>query len=104
MKSMNFSYGMASHMVHQDADAISIIWDRNQREPDRLAAVELAHGARGLSDLIAMAKARSVATFRLHEKDIKPVKELSTSHETFLNEMNMAHKIWFDVEYKKYGN
>lgn len=104
MKSMNFSYGMASHMVHQDADAISIIWDRNQREPERLAAVELAHGARGLSDLIAMAMARSIATYRLHGKDIKPVKELSVSHESFLSEMNMAHKIWFDIEYKKYGN
>ncbi len=104
MKSMNFSYGMASHMVHQDADAISIIWDRNRREPERLASIELAHGARGLSDLISMAMARSIATFRLHGNDIKPVKELFASHESFLSEMNTAHKTWFDIEYKKYGN
>jgi hypothetical protein len=104
MKNMDFFYGMASHMVHQDADAISIIWDRNRREPERLSAIELAHGARGLSDLIAMAAIRSVATLRLHEKDIKPVKELSVSHQSFLNEMDTAYKIWFDIEYKKYGN
>lgn len=104
MKSMNYSYGMASHMVHQDADAISIIWDRNHREPDRLASVELAHGARGLSDLITMAMVRSVATFRLHRKDIEPIKELMASHENFLKEMNKSHEIWFVIEYKKYGN
>lgn len=103
MKSMNYSYGMASHMVHQDADAIGIIWERKQREPERLAAVELAHGARGLSDLLTMAKARSVAIFRLHGKDLESIKELSTSHDNFLSEMETAHQIWFDIEYKKYG-
>jgi hypothetical protein len=101
LKSMNFSYGMASHLVHQDADAIGIIWDRNQREPERLESIQLAHGARGLSDLVSMAMARTIATFRLHGKDIQPIKELSASHDAFFNDLQTARQVWFNIEYKE---
>jgi hypothetical protein len=94
MKSMDFSYGMASHLVHQDANAISIIWDRNQREPERLESVQLAHGSRGLHDLITMAMARAVATFRLHGEDVKAVKDVWASHESFRRELDMTYQAW----------
>lgn len=101
MKSMNFSYGMASHLVHQDADAISIIWDRYQRENERFEAIQIAHGARGLRDLITMASLRAFAVFRLHEEDIKAVQDVSLSYNSFLEEMDSAYQNWFNVEYKE---
>lgn len=100
LKNMNYSYGMASHMVHQDAVAVSIMWDRNQRSPERYESVQLAHGARGLSDLIVMAMVRAFATYRVHKKDVKPVLDLYASHEKFLEEMHIAYKLWFEIEYK----
>ncbi len=53
-----YNYGMSSHVLHQDADGVGMIWERNNRDSRRKDAVELAHGARLLSDLIAMSLIR----------------------------------------------
>lgn len=99
VKSMAFSYGMASHLVHQDADAISIIWDRNQREPDRFESIQEAHAARGISDLIIMAMIRALMTFKVHNEDAKPVNDLFRSHQELLNDIRKSEEEWRAIEY-----
>ena len=91
---------MASHLVHQDADGIGIIWDRRNREQERRESLELAHGVREISDLLIMAMLRSLSTFKAHGADTKPVIDLLNSHEEFLSEMETAITTWLDIEYK----
>lgn len=99
LKSMSFSYGMASHLVHQDADAIGIIWDRHRREDDRRASVEVAHGARELSDIVSMAMFRTLMLFKLDKLKTDPVHELLRSHQALMDELSEVQGVWHRIEY-----
>jgi hypothetical protein len=72
---MMFNYGMSSHVAHQDIDGIGMVWDRNGRSDERRAAVELAHGARLISDVAVMSWLRAHALFKRCGCDNTPLKE-----------------------------
>jgi hypothetical protein len=60
---MMYNYGMSSLVAHQDIDGIGMVWDRNGRSEERRSAVELAHGARLVSDIAVMNWLRAHALF-----------------------------------------
>ncbi len=94
-----YSYGISSHLIHQDGDSIGLRWDRQQRDPVRKAAVELAHGARELGDLLTMALLRVNAAYRSADIDPSPIFEYQNTFSLLLDEINQAHQIWHEVEY-----
>jgi hypothetical protein len=89
-----YSYGIASHLIHQDGDAIKLIWDRNLKAQDNRESTEIAHAARQLNDLLIMASFRTIMTFKLYRKEISPVMELYESHLPFLNQLTHVRQIW----------
>lgn len=56
---MMYSYGMSSHVAHQDSTGVGMVWDRVGRDDVRRNAVELAHGSRLISDMCTMAWLRA---------------------------------------------
>lgn len=54
-----YNYGMSSHVAHQDCAGIGMVWDRNGRSSERREAIELAHGARMISDICMMSWLRA---------------------------------------------
>jgi hypothetical protein len=99
LRHLMYGYGMASHQIHQDGDAIGMIWDREQREPERRDAVELAHGCRMLSDLLVMSMLRAVSLSRAVGVDLGSVKDADRAHEAFRSELHAAQSEWHRVEY-----
>src|SRR5262249_34327060 len=99
LRHLLYSYGMASHQVHQDADAIGMVWERARREPERHEAVQLAHGCRELTDLLVMAMARCLTLHRALGADRRPLKGLLDRHQGLLAEMHPTHEVWHQVEY-----
>lgn len=93
-KLLVYSYGIASHLIHQDGDAIKLIWDRNQKTQEFRKVTELAHAARQLNDLLIMANFRTVMTFKLYQKDSKPVIDLFEAHRPFLSLMMQVRQEW----------
>jgi hypothetical protein len=93
-KLLVYSYGIASHLIHQDGDAIKLIWDRNKKTQEFREATELAHTARQLNDLLIMANFRTIMTFKLHQRDSKPVIDLFESHRPFLSLMTQVRQKW----------
>lgn len=98
---LTYTYGISSHIIHQDGDAIGIIWDRRRREIERRTAIELAHGAREISDLLSMAFFRALVTYKMHNTDTKPVIALYDSYQGLHKELNSAIKEWGRIEYKQ---
>lgn len=96
---MMFSYGMCSHIAHQDSVGTSIIWDRITRSEERRAAVELAHGARLISDVCAFAQLRTIMLFRRCGEDVAPIKPLMDNLSALEKEMRRAHLEFDEVEY-----
>ena len=99
LRHLIYNYGMASHQIHQDGDAIGIIWDRDQREPERRNAIEVAHGCRMFWDLLSMSMMRTVALSRAVGENANAIKDLVCSHEGFFAELNAAQAEWRRIEY-----
>ena len=95
-----FQYGMASHVLHQDADGIAVVFERSQRDEKRREAVELAHAARILGDLSVMAFLRHLAALHLCGKDLQPAIDHYKKQEQLHNEHANATAYWHDVEYR----
>ncbi len=93
-----FGYGMGSHLIHQDAEAVGLIWERSQSEPRRREALELAHGARGIRDLLTLAMVRALMIFKINQADPQPVIDLFQSQQRLRNELEKTQEEWWQIE------
>lgn len=91
---------MSSHILHQDADGVAVVLERNNRSDERRNAVELAHGARMISDLSVMAFLRYLVVLHLCGKDTQPAIEQYLKQEQLHNERTRAVAYWHDIEYR----
>jgi hypothetical protein len=73
---MMFNYGMSSHIAHQDSVGIGMVWERNGRSQERRDAVELAHGARLITDVCMMSWLRARMLFTRCNLDVSLLKPL----------------------------
>jgi hypothetical protein len=96
---MVYSYGISSHVLHQDGDAVSMIWERQQRSPDREEAITLSHGARELSDLFHLAQYRAMVAYHLKELDPQPILAIGDKYATLAEELRGAYSAWYENEY-----
>lgn len=96
---MMFSYGMCSHIAHQDSMGTAIIWDRIMRSDERRAATELAHGARLVSDVCAYAQLRTFMLLRRCGEDPAMIKPFVDKLNALEKEMRRAHVRFDEIEY-----
>ena len=96
---MGYSYRIGSHMVHQDADAIKIVWEREQRSQIRNDAIVLSHAARELSDLFYLGFFRVLAAYRAKNIQTDPVYSTMAKYENWLSLLSAAYGSWHDIEY-----
>jgi hypothetical protein len=90
------NYGIGSHIIHQDADAATLIYDRNSRDDIRREALELSHGCREIGDILAYAAYRHNIYRMLYREEYSlPFIE---SHLNLLPELNSFHKQFHEIE------
>lgn len=99
-KHLFFQYGMGSHILHQDADGVGVVLERNNRSDERRNAVELAHGARIIGDLLVTAFLRYLVVLHLCGKETQPAIEQYLKQEQLHNELTRAGTHWHDIEYR----
>lgn len=92
-------YGIGSHLVHMDGDAVGIIWDRNRREQKRRISLELAHGARMTSAILSYAAVRAEVYYKIYKLDIDPIYELKRRTLALTTEIEEHYKNWIEIEY-----
>lgn len=93
------TYGMSSSLAHLDGDALHTMREREERSAERVTALELAHGARLLSDVMAYASLRSFVVLKTKALDLTPVRDLENASGPFRDELSKAAEQWTNVEY-----
>lgn len=93
------TYGIWSHSVHLDGDAVLTMWEREHRSPEREQAIGLAHGARNIGHVMHFAQARALAACTARNLDKSPVQDVARRYEPLHTELLSAYELWHDVEY-----
>jgi hypothetical protein len=94
-------YGMSSHLLHKDADAIGMVWERHRREPHRQDAVRLGHSARLVSDVCAFAQLRLFCLLRACGQPTKGITDIEKRYAVSLfSELKKASRQFINVEYE----
>jgi hypothetical protein len=96
---MLHGYGMSSHLLHQDGNAVAMVWEREHRSDERNKAISLTHGARELSDLLNLAIFRAVAAYHLKRMDPTPIFRVANEYKLFAQDLDRAYAEFHDVEY-----
>ena len=99
-RAMTFNYGLSSHLIHKDATALKLAWDRVFREDDRRNALELAHGTRMLSDIFTFSSLRTMLFYKVQKEDTKTLKNILENQRPYLEEIEQAFRKWHDIEYR----
>jgi hypothetical protein len=97
---MSREYSRASHLVHQDGTAISMISERNSRNENNRAALELAHCAREVGDLLTFATLRAIYVLKLTGGNKQPVFDITAAYAPLNHELKQAYSSWYDKEYE----
>lgn len=92
-------YGMSSHFIHQDGDAIRVMRERATRSQERIDAIELAHGAGQLSEVLTYALLRAWAAYKARKLDTTPVRDITKLYQPLSGELSKAAADWHAVEY-----
>lgn len=95
-----YNYGMSSHVLHQDSDGIGMIWERNNRSEVRRNAVEIAHGCRILSDLMAMSTVKHAMASHLSGQSEKEAMLLYRKHGAVHQVIKEHLQRWNVIEYE----
>jgi hypothetical protein len=95
-----FWYSIPSHILHADAFAVAAAWDRfhNRTEEQRLA-MELAHAARLISDMLLFGYMRLYAIARGRQIPRADVRAWWRSSQDLRHAMNATHEDFRDAVY-----
>jgi hypothetical protein len=99
MAALAHSYGMQSHLLHQDGDGVGMIWDRSRRGPERRFSVEGAHAGRLISDICWFAFFRALQLFAAAKQPSNPIKNLTKRFEPLFAEIDRVRGAWHLIEY-----
>jgi len=94
-----YGYSLSSHLTHQDGDGIGLIWDRNNRDTKRREALELAHGARLISDIISLAILRAGLYLRFYKIGTESLVLLSRELNALQSITSKYYDEWLEIEY-----
>lgn len=100
LTSLMYGYGMGSHLVHQDGDAIGMIWERNRRSKERRELVQIAHAGRIVSDICTMSMIRAWVTMKFAGQDTRSVRKIWGELRGLETEIHEVTREWWDLESK----
>lgn len=100
MGRLGFSYGMHSHIVHQDGDGVGMRWERARREDGHRNSIEIAHGGRVICDLCTFAFLRAHELFAACKEDFKPLKDIQADSKDLFDLINAEQQRWHSIEYE----
>jgi hypothetical protein len=92
-------YGNSSHLIHKDGIGVGMVWDRYQRDPDRQAAVTLAHAARLISDVCAFCELRTFTLLRACGLSSDAALEIREQYSTLWEQLHAANELFTQIEY-----
>ena len=92
---LSYTYGMGSHLVHQDFSGIQLIHNRLKKDSKDAVSDELAHASRQINDLVIMSSFRAAMVYHLHNRDARPVMDLFNQHQQFLEDMARERRDWW---------
>jgi len=95
-----YGYSLSSHLIHQDGDGIGLIWDRNNRDTARRTSLELAHGARLISDVLSLNMLRTRLYFQFYGIGTVSMQELSNTYEAIQKEIGEYYNKWLEIEFE----
>jgi molecular chaperone DnaK (HSP70) len=90
---------MGSHLIHQDADGIGMIWERESRNKERRESISMAHAGRELSDICIMAMLRARMTLYLNGENRSALEEMQNKFESIDSKVSEEIKHWHTLEY-----
>lgn len=96
-----FFYGTSSHIVHKDSDGVGIMWERSTRSVERRMAVELAHAARQVSDILTLSQLRMWFAYSLAQISTSPLQFLEKEMAPLLAELQTAQESWQQIEFRR---
>jgi len=97
-------YGLASHLVHKDSNALIIQRDRNQRSLERVISARTSHAARVITDICNFWELRLIYLVKVHKLDSDFFIELRNKYKTLFEETEKAHTIFHSIEYGTKAN
>jgi len=74
-----YGYGLSSHFVHADFEAVGLVWDRASREVNEQELLHDAHVSRFMGDMVTMALSRAWILNKIGDGDIEKKKKLEIS-------------------------
>lgn len=92
---LSYTYGIGSHLVHQDATRVKLIHDRLSKSAEEAQSDQMAHASRQINDLLMMAFFRTAMTYHLYKTGGKPVMDLFDYHQYFIDEMAKIREDWW---------
>jgi len=101
---IGIQYAMASHFVHQDSDAIQLLWMRNNPKEKSPMYSEVVIGAKELAANLEMAHLRSMAIHYFIGKDLSEVESIYKRHIGLLMELSKATHIAIQYEMNRKQN
>ena len=91
-KHLSYQYGMASHLIHKDGDAVGMIWERSQRSDIERESIKTSQSARIISDLCQCSRWRLYFLFKFHSLDMKSLEELDNKYKNLFDDLTDLNK------------
>jgi hypothetical protein len=101
---MLHGYTMSSALIHKSGEGVAIVVERAGRPSNRPIAIELAHGARLISDVLALAALRAIALYRLRDLPVDEVLAARSRHAALSSELAEEVATWHGIEYEGSGD
>jgi len=103
LRHLAHGYGMSSHLLHKDSDAVGMEWERSRRDAVRNAAVTTAHSARLVSDQCAFARLRLHMLLRACGKGLSIIQSIDDRFKDLFDELRRASDHFHEIEYRGEG-
>lgn len=102
ISALAYGYGLSSHFVHADFEALGLIWDRLNREDEERHLVQNAHKSRFLGDTMTMALVRAWILVQIGNGEPDEYKKLAITFNTIMGKILEISKPWDDFYIQHY--
>lgn len=101
LKGSLYYYGLSCHQSHMDGIGIANIWGRYRREPERQAAITLAHQARIIGDISAYSKIRAITLKNACREPLEDILNIEQRYSILFDGLSAAYDNFHSVEYEE---
>jgi hypothetical protein len=97
-----YDYGLSSHFVHADFEAIGLIWDRVSRGETEQALLVSAHKSKFMGDMLMMSLVRAWILNQSGNGDKNEYKQLALSSNLLTKKIHALSEPWNDFYREHY--